>query len=76
MIGMNPIKIVDMLRNGQSPQAMATQMMNNNPAFKNIYENLSGKTNQEMKEYAENLAKERGINLNDLASKIGLNLPD
>ena len=51
---------------------MAIQrILNNNPQAKQLYESLKGKNEQELKEYAENVAKGRGIDLHNFLGQYG-----
>ncbi len=42
--------------------------------FNQIRQMLEGKNDAQLKEIAENIAKERGIDLNQFASQFGINL--
>lgn len=46
-------------------QQMLNQMMNNNPLFKRAQEMAKGKSQDELKQVANNLCKQRGINIED-----------
>lgn len=47
------------------------QLVGNNPQYQKIVEGMKGKTNDEMKQYVENLANERGINLEQFMAQMG-----
>lgn len=46
-------------------QQMLNKMMNNNPLFKRAQEMAKGKSQDELKQVANNLCKQRGINIED-----------
>ena len=52
-------------------QMKINQIINNNPQAKQFYETMRGKTPAELKQYAQNLAQSKGINLNDFLSQMG-----
>lgn len=50
-------------------------MKNQNPKlFQKVQEMTSGKNENQLKELANNIAKERGIDLNNFASQFGIKL--
>ena len=42
--------------------------------FNQVQEMIKGKSEPQLKEMAQNIAKERGINLNDFASQFGIKI--
>ena len=68
----NPIQFVQMIRN---PQAFMQQMMNNpqianNPIAKNAFEMYQKGDKQGLNELANNLCKEKGINIDEMTRNI------
>lgn len=57
---------------------LTNRMMQNNPLFQRAMQMANGKSNDEIKTIAENLCKQRGININDamkqFQSMFGMNL--
>ena len=53
-------------------QMKINQIINSNPQAKQFYESMKGKTPAELKQYAQNLAQSKGINLNEFLSQYGL----
>ena len=47
------------------------RIMSRNPQAKQMYETLKGKSNEELKQYAENVAKEKGIDLRSFLGQYG-----
>lgn len=68
----NPIQFVQMIRN---PQAFMQQMMNNpqianNPIAKNAFEMYQKGDSKGLNELANNLCKEKGINIDEMTRNI------
>lgn len=70
----NPIQLIGMLQNSQNPMMIIQQMMSNHPQYKQIMQVIQGKTPQQLEQYARNLAKNQGIDLNQLVSQFGLKI--
>lgn len=47
------------------------KIMQNNPQARELYNSLKGKSNAELKEYAENVAKGKGIDLKNFLGQYG-----
>ena len=58
----NPLQLLGMLQNSQNPMGLLQQVYGNNPRFGQIMQIIKGKSPQ-------------NINLNQLASQFGLNIP-
>ena len=46
-------------------------IMNKNPQARNLYNSLKGKSTEELKQYAENVAKDKGIDLKQFLQQYG-----
>ncbi len=57
--------------NPQMMQMMMNQIMMKNPQARQLYETLRGKTPDELRQYAENVAKGKGIDLNNFLGSYG-----
>ena len=55
-------------------QMKINQIINSNPQAKQFYETMKGKSPAELKQYAQNLAQSKGINLNEFLSQYGLSV--
>lgn len=53
-------------------QMMMNQIMMKNPQAKQLYDSLRGKSTEELKQYAENVAKGKGVNLQEFLASYGL----
>lgn len=72
---MNPLQMLQALQKAQNPKALLQQLSGNNPQLKRVMEVIEGKSPQELKQYVKNVAQTQGIDLNQLAQKMGLQLP-
>ncbi len=72
----NPIAIMaQMVRQGQSPMPFLAQMARQNPQVAQTMQMMQGKNSQQLQSMAQNMARERGINLDALAQQIGFQIP-
>lgn len=49
-------------------------ILNRNPQAKQLYENLKGKSEAELKQYAMNVAQSRGVNLQQFLGNYGIQI--
>lgn len=72
----NPLNMMlNALRRGGNPMQIAQQMANTNPQMRQFYNMVNGKSTAELKQMAENMAKERGVSINDVARQLGITVP-
>lgn len=72
----NPLNIMlNALRRGGNPMQIAQQMANTNPQMRQFYNMVNGKSTSELKQMAENMARERGVSINDVARQLGITVP-
>ena len=72
----NPLfQLMEMARNGvpaiQAIQQIATQ---GNPQMQRFFNTIKGKSSQQLRQMAENVAKERDTTVQDVAHSLGLRL--
>lgn len=72
---MNPLQMFNMLSQAKNPIGLLQQMSSKNPQLKRVLEVINGKSPQELRQYVENTAKTQGVDLAQLAQKLGLQLP-
>ena len=72
---MNPMQLVQMLQGSGNPMQMLMGMAQNNPALGQALQMVNGKTPAEMERIAYDMAKQRGVDLNQLAKQMGIRLP-
>lgn len=78
---MNPFQMVGQLQNmmknplGMLQKQMLQKLQNQNPQqFNQIQKMLEGKNDEQLRNMAENIANERGINLSEFANQFGIKL--
>lgn len=69
----NPLMgLVSLARNGGNPMMLMQQMAGQNPQMQQAMSMIQGKTSEQLKQMAENMAKERGMTVEQVAKNIGL----
>lgn len=72
----NPVlQLMSMVRQGGSPQALIRQMAQRDPRAQQVNQILGGKSADQQRIIVQNMARERGINLDELAQSLGVQLP-
>lgn len=66
------MQLVNVLKGGNNPQALLQQMMGQNPQVKQVMDSVQGKSPQDMSNYLKTAAQQKGIDLGQLASQIGM----
>ena len=57
--------------NPQLMNMVINQIISKNPQAKQLYESLRNKSAQELKQYAQNVAQGKGINLSEFLNQYG-----
>lgn len=70
----SPMQLMQMARSGNPMQALM-QMSKTNPQVGQVLQMVNGKTPAEMQRMAYDIAKQRGVDLNQLAQQLGVRLP-
>lgn len=71
------MQMVNMVQNGGNPMALMQSMFGNNPAFNMAMNMAQGKSPQQIQQIVRNIAKERGMDdnqLNQFLSQFGLKI--
>ena len=72
----NPMMLaVEQMKRGMNPNAVLSQIARNNPQVTQMMKILNGKNEAELRQFAQNLAKERGIDLDNLMRSMGITIP-
>lgn len=72
----NPmLQMIGLLRNSRNPMAMLENMAQSNPQIRQFMQVIGGKSEQELREIAQNMAKERGTSVEDIARQLGITIP-
>ena len=70
LMGNNPVAgIINAMRNGGNPGALAQQLMSQNPQLMQI---AGGKTPQQLMSIAENMCRERGTSIDTVLKQFGI----
>lgn len=73
---LNPImSLAQAVKGGRNPKQMIRQMAMQNPRVAQFEQMTNGKSEGELRSMAENMASERGIDLNELAQQLGVRIP-
>lgn len=60
------------MRNGMNPVQMLAGMAQSNPAIGQVLSIVKGKSPEQLEQTARNMARERGIDIDQLARSLGL----
>lgn len=70
----NPMNIImNQFMNGMSPMAILNRMAG--PQVNQAKQIIGGKNQDQLRQIAMNMAAQRGVDLNNLAQQMGINLP-
>ena len=72
----NPMmQMLSFLRAGKNPNAILNVMAQSNPQVRQIMQMMQGKTPDQLKQMAQNMAAERGTTIEDVARQLGITIP-
>ena len=72
----NPMMLaVEQMKRGMNPNAVLSQIARSNPQVTQMMKILNGKSETELRQFAQNLAKERGVDLDNLMRSMGITIP-
>ena len=69
---MNLIQLVSLMRQGGNPVAMLQQMATNNPQAAQAMQIIQGKSPEQLRQIAANMAKERGMTIEQVMQQLGV----
>ena len=69
---MNIMEIIGAFRSGINPQSYLQSQAQNNPEIAKALEMTQGKSPDQIMQVAQNLARERGVDLNSLRQQLGI----
>ena len=73
MMTNNPIfNLMNLARTGGNPMTLMQQMAGRNPRAQQALQMVQGKTPDQLRQMAENMAKERGTTVDEIARGLGL----
>lgn len=74
MITNNPLALLmQAAQSGGNPVTMLQQMAAQNPQMAQAFRLIQGKDARQLQAMAQNIARERGLDLNEVAQSLGIN---
>ena len=74
MMPMNPLQAIQALQKGANPNQLMMQLAQNNPAVRQAMQIVNGKTPDQIRDMARQMARQRGVDLNQLMQALGIRL--
>ena len=72
----NPLMmLIQAMNSGGNPMQLIQQMAGQNPQIAQAFQLMQGKNPQQLQTMAQNMAKERGIDINRMIRDLGLRSP-
>ena len=72
----NPLmQIMGLLQSGKNPNAILQTMAMNNPQVRQAMQMMRGKSPEQLRQIANNMAAERGTTVEDIARQLGIQVP-
>ena len=71
----NPLQLIQMLQRGGNPQQLLSQAAQRSPALRQAMRAVNGRTPEQVRDMAYQMAQQRGVDLNQLAQQLGIRLP-
>lgn len=68
---MNPMQLAQMLQQSNNPMGLLSMMAGSNPMLHRALEMGQGKSPEQLRAVAENLARQRGVDLNQFMHQFG-----
>ena len=68
--------MMQIMRSGGNPMYLLQQMAAQDPQLSQAMRMIQGKSPQQLRSMAENMAKERGVSLESMANQMGITLPN
>lgn len=71
----SPLQLIQMIQRGGNPQQLVMQAAQNNPILRQAMQAVNGRTPEQVRDMAYKMARQQGIDLNQLARQLGIRLP-
>ena len=75
MMNNNIQQLFQAVQNGVNPNAIVMQLAQGNPVFQRALQMTNGKTPEQIYAMAQQMAQQRGVNINQLAQQLGIIIP-
>ena len=73
---MNPLQLMKMIRGAGNPMQMLMSAAGQNPMLNQVMQMVNGRTPEQMRDMAYDIARQRGLNIEEIAQKMGIKLPN
>ena len=74
MMPMNPLQVIQALQQGANPNQLMMQLVQQNPAVRQAMQMVNGKTPDQIRDMAQQIARQRGVDLGQLTRQLGIKL--
>lgn len=71
----SPMQLIQMIQRGGNPQQLVMQAAQNNPILRQAMQAVNGRTPEQVRDMAYQMARQQGIDLNQLSRQLGIKLP-
>lgn len=72
----NPMmQMMSLLQAGKNPNAILQTMAMNHPQVRQVMQMMNGKTPEQLRQMASNVAAERGTTVEDVVRQLGIQIP-
>ena len=71
----NVQQIFQAVQGGVNPNMLAMQLAQKNPVFRNALNMANGRTPEQIIGMAQEIARQRGVDLNQVAQQLGMQIP-
>lgn len=76
MMQANPVaQMMQLLQSGKNPEAVLQILAQNNPQARQFLQMTGGKSRTELQRMVENMCKERGTTVEEVARSLGIQIP-
>ena len=71
----SPMQLIQMIQRGGNPQQLVMQAAQNNPTLRQAMQAVNGRTPEQVRDMAYQMARQQGVDLNQLLRQLGIKLP-
>lgn len=72
----NPVtQMMQLLQAGKNPRAILNVLAQSDPQVNQVMQMMNGKTPEQLRQIANNMAAERGTTVEDVARQLGIQIP-
>lgn len=75
MMNNSVMQLMNMVRNGGNPMQLLQQMAGRNPQAAQVLQMMRSKNSQQLRSMAENMCRERGTSIEQVARQLGIQIP-